>query len=356
MAFVFTPANFPINQVQQLFTNYGITVFGATGANQIYDLNILEGAVSVMLTDMPDDAFDILIEEQIDPYDYFSVGHSIGAKAKELFSSPQLVIGLTGNGLIDGDGFIDGLIAQLGYNAKIFGGIASDDLNFSYAKIFNNRQILEQGGIALVMDGDRILIDGISTSGWEPLGEKKLINKSDRNIVYEIDGEPAITAYIKYYGLPDNVKKTKAILEEYGAKFPLIVYNNGKPPVMRIPVYADPEKLSLAFAGIMPQNSEVRFTVPPTFEIIENTIERFKKVKNRFPEADFVLMFSCKARHIVFSIMLEDEIMFAKRLWDKPLAGYFTYGEFGAGEDGHPAYHNETATLILFKEKQISNI
>jgi len=48
---------------------------------------------------------------------------------------------------------------------------------------------------------------------------------------------------------------------------------------------------------------------------------------------------------------LEDEIKGIRSYWNKPMAGLFTYGEFGNGESGEPDFHNETCTVVVFKEK-----
>jgi hypothetical protein len=233
---------------------------------------------------------------------------------------------------------------------SLFGGVAGDDLKFTGTWVYTNDKKSNNAVIGLIINGEKVRVEGLATSGWTPLGDFQVVNNAKDNIVYEIGGKPAVRAYIEYYGLPDDVKEAVNILGTIGARYPLLVYRWGRTPVLRSPVFGNPKDLSLTFAGKVPQNSKVKFTVPPTFEIMEETIKQFQTLKDKLEDVDFLLMFSCKARHIVFNILLEDEVKGVRAYWNSPMIGFFTYGEFGVALDEMPDYHNETCTVVGFKE------
>jgi len=40
-----------------------------------------------------------------------------------------------------------------------------------------------------------------------------------------------------------------------------------------------------------------------------------------------------------------------QNIWDAPLAGFFTYGEYGKSKNGNNEYHNNACCLVALKEK-----
>ncbi len=114
----------------------------------------------------------------------------------------------------------------------------------------------------------------------------------------------------------------------------------------------DIESRALIFAGGIPQGSKVKFSVPPGFDLIEKTAERVSVLKKTIADPDAVLMFSCKARHLALGPMTEDEAGKIRGIWEKPLIGFFTYGEIGAAKDSLCDFHNETCSMVILEEKK----
>jgi hypothetical protein len=54
--------------------------------------------------------------------------------------------------------------------------------------------------IALGFYGDRLHFGLSVTEGWHPFGPDRLITKSHKNVLYEIDGRPALALYKQYLG------------------------------------------------------------------------------------------------------------------------------------------------------------
>jgi len=69
------------------------------------------------------------------------------------------------------------------------------------------------------------------------------------------------------------------------------------------------------------------------------------------PQADAMILFSCKARHIAFGPLIVREIQGLKDIWNVPMAGCFSYGEFGKARRGKQEFHNITCCWVVLKEK-----
>ena len=217
--------------------------------------------------------------------------------------------------------------------------------------VFSNNRVVNNGLICLILDTDKINITGTATSGWETVGVETIITKSKGNIVYSVDNEPALDFFIKYYNLDVDPKNKSDVVQKIGIKYPLQLIRPNGARVLRAPLFANPEDKSLLFAGRVPQGARVTFSVPPTFEVIEKTINNVKKLYEANQNIDAMIMFSCAARKVALGPLMEDEVEGIRSIWDAPQIGFFTYGEIGNSKDNVPDFHNETCSMVILKEK-----
>ncbi len=195
-------------------------------------------------------------------------------------------------------------------------------------------------------------VNGIATCGWKPIGTTKTITKSKGNIVYTIDDKPALDMIIKYLGVDYNFDSGKEIVTQIGAYYPLQLERENVAPVIRTAMLANREDRSLICAGNVPQGSKVKFSLPPDFDAIETVIEECNELKDEHQqEADALIMFSCISRHLSFGILMSEEISQVHNVWNAPMVGFFTYGEFGKSKTGKHEFHNNTCCLVALKEK-----
>ena len=80
----------------------------------------------------------------------------------------------------------------------------------------------------------------------------------------------------------------------------------------------------------MPEGTEFWFTMPPDFDIVEKIIEEAAQIKiaGGF-DADALLVFSCAGRSPALGPLITLENDGLAKVWSRPKAGFFTYGEFG---------------------------
>jgi hypothetical protein len=69
--------------------------------------------------------------------------------------------------------------------------------------------------------------------------------------------------------------------------------------------------------------------------------------------ADAVLIFSCAGRLSALGPMAREENEGLYNVWNAPMAGFYTYGEFGKGPNGKHEYHSTTCSWVALKEKHL---
>jgi hypothetical protein len=345
LAVVFSSIFQDRNAITDFFTQHEVDVFGCTTAGEIIDDEVMEKSAVIMLMDMKKGSYQILLEEGSDTYKNAA---TIAKLAKEKFAKPNIVIvssGLT----IDAEQIIDG-IRDVDATIPLFGGLAGDDLTMKSSYVFTNGLESSTALLALVLDNDKVQVEGLATSGWDDIGIEKTITKSEGNVVFEMDGEPAVDVFVKFFKFGENMYDRSEIVAMNFAQYPLQMKKANGNIVLRAPLMVDIDRKALIFAGGIPQGSKVKFSVPPGFDLIEKTSVKVSAIKENINEADAVLMFSCKGRHLALGPMTGDEAGMVRGIWDKPLLGFFTYGEIGTAKDNTCDFHNETLSMVVMKE------
>ena len=350
LAIVFLSVKQDREAISRLLDEKGIQIFGSTTSGEFISADISEGGIAIMLLDMNPAYFKLLFLETGEQTTLENAKH-IGLAGKGNFTNPAFIIA-SGWLTQDGENIVEGITNGFGADVTIFGGMAGDDLALDGPLVFTNDQSSSKGLLALIIDEDKIQINGIATCGWKPIGTTKTITKSEGNVVYTIDDKPALDMIMKYLGVDYDFDSGKEIVTQLGALYPLQMEREGVAPVMRTAMFANRNDRSLICAGNIPQGSKVKFSLPPDFDAIEQVVAECKDLKReQQPEADALIMFSCISRQLSFGILIKEEIDQIQKLWDVPLAGFFSYGEFGRSKTGKHEFHNNTCCVLLLKEK-----
>jgi hypothetical protein len=344
LAVVFASVAHEMAEVARVFREAGVDVFGASSAGEIVaggaGESVRERCIVALLLDLDRSAYGIRLVEGEGRTSY-DLGAAAGRWARATFDrGPILVVapGLT----TDGEQVVRGVQREAGADTSIFGGLAGDDLRFTRTYVFTGRKVSSQGVLALAFDGDRVAVDGIASSGWVAVGAEKTVTKAEGNVVHAIDGAPALDVYKDYLGLASD---TDIIIPEY----PLQLQREGY-SVLRAALTAVPGTRSLVYAGTVPEGARVRFSCSPGAEITDQALGEVRAFHRRVPDADALILFSCKGRHMALGPLAEDEVDPIQRLWNVPMVGFYTYGEIGRNAAGATDFHNETCVLVALKE------
>jgi hypothetical protein len=334
-----------------LMSNLGIQIFGSTTSGEFINGDISEGGITIMLLDMNPTYFKIVFQEAGNSSVY-EMAKQLGVIGKNSFVRPAFIIA-SGWINIDGEEIIKGIEDGFEGVPTIFGGMAGDDISLVGPIVFTNNKNSFIGLVALVIDEDRVSVNGIATCGWKPVGVTKTVTKSFGKIVYTIDNQPAFDLVIKYLGLnsEDMIKVTDSIVN-FGANYPLQLERDNAPPVMRTAQLGNLEDRSIICAGNVQEGTKFRFSVPPDFEVIDTVVNECSYMKNHGAhDADVVIMFSCISRYYSLGIMASEEIQRVMEIWNAPFIGFFTYGEYGKSKKGKHEFHNNTCCVVALKEK-----
>jgi hypothetical protein len=358
LAIVFLSVKQDRETVSGLLDEKGIQIFGATTAGEFIDGDIEEGSTVVLLLDLNPAYFKIEFQE-INLQSAVEDAKNLGVIGKKTFRNPALIIA-TGGVFIDGDQIMDGL--QLGFgkpvsSAKeevtVFGGMAGDDLIAEKPIVFTNGKSKDNAIIALIIDEDYVDVRGIATCGWNAIGTTKTVTKSEGNIVYTIDDKPALDMLMKYLGVDVKQEDNKGIVAFLNSwYYPLQLERENGDTVIRATRFANSENRSLICTGSVPQGSKIKFSLPPDFDAIETVVSECASIKDDAQQqADALIMFSCVSRHLSFGASMKEEIDQVKSVWNAPMAGFFTYGEFGKSKIGNNEFHNNACCVVALKEK-----
>ena len=350
LAILFSSPAVDFMAVSEIFQKLGIEVMGSTTAGEIADDIVLEFAVAGMLLDIDSSTYSIAQSSSKGKNTYQS-SLELAQIAKETFKNPSMIV-LSGGLTTDGEEIIRGVRDVMQKEIPLAGGLAGDDFNMEASYVFHNDWKTDEGLVTLILDSDRIEMKNLAASGWQPVGVEKTITKSEGNVVYTIDNEPAIDVFAKYFGLAkEGMDVRKDVAKILGAQYPLQVIRDRGQSIIRTPLIGNSEDGSLIFAGGIPQGARVKFSISPGFDIIENALGEFQGLNQHNPQADALILFSCKARHLALGPMVKDEISGMQKMWKAPLLGFFTYGEIGSLDGDQCDFHNETCSLVVLKEK-----
>jgi hypothetical protein len=347
-AVIFSSVSLNIREISEFLEPRGVKVFGSSSCGEfLYDSGEKviseDGLVCAMLMLEPG-SFDTKMFNG-EGQSSFQLGKTAGNWASGIFANPHVLVVSSGL-MTDGEQLVKGIQESTGSEVKIYGGLAGDDARFRETLVFSETEILPNACLVMVLDSNKYEIEGLATSGWVSIGADKTITRAEGNIVYTIDNQPALDVYKQYLNVNDND------LPEIGVEYPLLIRKNETDVVIRAVLNVDREKKALIFAGTVPEGAVVTFSSSPGFEIIDSTRKKVQEFYDHNNRADLLVLFSCMARHNALGPTISEEIEAAWSRWQKPLIGFFTYGEIGGSYNSACEFHNQTFTLVSIKNRQ----
>jgi hypothetical protein len=349
LAFVFLTDVEEIDPISALLDTEGIAIFGASTSEKFTENGIEPDGIVLLLLDINPAHFKIVIKDYKDTSVYESALQA-GEVAITTFHHPAFIISAA-NLKMPGEQIIKGLLDKAGADVTIIGGMAGEFVKFE-GTVFTNHTKNSSGFISLILDEDKIDVKGIAVSGWKPIGTAKKITKSEGSWIYTIDDKPAMDVIKKFMGKEFVTTESAETIVPINNLFPLQVQRESGIPMMRPALLWNTEDQSVMVGGPVTEGSLFRFSLPPDLDIIDTVIESSKKIKeNELPDADAMVIFSCVGRLASLGPMLPLELDGLAATWHKPMAGFFSLGEFGKLDDSRPEFHGTTVSWVVLKEK-----
>ena len=350
LAVVFSSKSQDLKGICDAMEAEGIAIFGCTTAGEFIDEQTETGSWVMLLMDLNPEYFQIHLEEYPDR-NYREVAHAIAKNVRGSFETPALLIGVS-HVETNGEEILHGFGEVFGQEVNLFGGLAGDDYVLKETCVFTNQKISNCGMICLALDESKVEVQGIATCGWKAIGTEKTVTKSEGNHIYTVEGIPVLDITAKYGGLENVSPDNDRLFVELTCNLPLQLQRENGDPVMRGGLSIDWTDRSFYTNGSVPEGSKVRFSVPPDWDVMEKVVKGVEQLKKeRMPEADALVVFSCAGRIISLGPLMSEELEGVKNVWQVPMAGMFSYGELGRATGGNLELLNLTTCCVALKEK-----
>ncbi len=256
---------------------------------------------------------------------------------------------------VNGTPLLKGLLSVLPKDVSVTGGLAGDGSRFKETLVGFDAIPESKKLVCIGFYGTNIKIGYGSLGGWDSFGVSRTITKSKGNVLYELDGAPALGLYKEYLG------ELAKDLPASGLLFPLnlnIKTDAGNEvEVARTILAVDEKEQSMTFAGDMPEGVVARFMKANFDRIIDGasgaanmSIEALGGNKS-----ELAILVSCVGRKLVLKDRTEEEVEAVKEKIgaQASIIGFYSYGEIcpTAPTERQCQLHNQTMTITTFREE-----
>lgn len=231
----------------------------------------------------------------------------------------------------------------------ITGGLCGDDARFERTLASYNEQPKEGEIIVIGFYGETFEASFSIYGGWTPFGPERLITKSEGNVLYEIDGKPALDLYKRYLGDKAAELPGSALI------YPLNVKSQeNEQSFVRTILNIDEEQNAMILAGDVPEKATVQLMMTNMDNIaIASETAANRAMEGRKTPPELALLISCIGRKLVLDQRVEEEVEEVMSVIgnDTTIAGMYSYGEIAPfyGEQSCKL-HNQTMTITLISE------
>jgi hypothetical protein len=268
------------------------------------------------------------------------------AQAKEGTTlEPALCIATPASLTFSSEEAVKAIKVTVGPDVQLYGAVSGDQWRFKKTYQFFNGEVLTDA-IPLILFSGPICVSSSAQSGWRTIGPVGTVTQAKGNVVYSIDGRPALAFYKALLGeaaVPTG-DRPLAILDADGNISRLRASNE----------VFDAKTGSVTFFGDFSLGDQVQITVADRNDILDGTRASVRLAKQRFPASatpQAVLFFSCSARKLVLGTRTGEEykVLTEEIGKDLPIFGFYGYGEIGPSFSNQDSceFHNETFVTVL---------
>jgi hypothetical protein len=334
----------PINELTSAFPSSHIV--GCSSAGEIFEDMISDGSLSVAIAQFAETDLRVGVA---------AVGSQssgeAGADLARQLSGPDLAgVLVLSEGLdVNGSDLVEGLNENLP-GVTITGGLAGDGDRFEQTWTLVDGKPASGFATAVGLYGDRVQIGHGSQGGWDRFGPERIVTRSRDNVLYELDGEPALELYKTYLG------ELAAGLPATGLLFPLALRatEGDSKQLVRTILAVDEETQSLVFAGDVPEGHLAQLMQANFDRLVGGAEAAAERALILDAPAPFLtIAISCVGRRLVLGERTEDELEAVSHVLPdgNHQVGFYSYGEISPYTEGTCDLHNQTMTLTVVAER-----
>jgi small ligand-binding sensory domain FIST len=252
---------------------------------------------------------------------------------------------------------IDELFALLDRHAPgalAIGGIASGGMNEGESRLIVNDTIITSGVVGVAIQGG-VELRTVVSQGCQPIGERYMVTKVDRNIIQELGGIPPMERLdATLMALSESERQQAAyglqvgiVMDEHRSEFGQGDF------LIRGLLGADRQSGYLAIGDCVQEGQTIQFHIRDAQAAGADLHDLLSKeclaCSSTTPKG--ALLFSCNGRGQRFFLTSHHDIAAVhQHLSTLPVAGFFAGGEIGP-VGGKNYLHGYTASMLLFYDK-----
>ncbi len=206
--------------------------------------------------------------------------------------------------------------------------------------------------VALGLLGQKIVFAHGSFGGWKPFGPTRKVTRCVGNILYELDGEPALAVYKRYLG--DYARE----LPGSGLLFPFEMLSDAGESLgqIRTILGVDEEQGSLVLAGVINPDGYLRLMHAHTNDLVDGAETAAHATIDGVPPHQgqaLGLLVSCVGRKLVMGGRVDEEVEAVQDVLGAStvLCGFYSNGEICPGYQLEAcSLHNQTMTITYLAE------
>ena len=238
--------------------------------------------------------------------------------------------------------------------ASAIGGVASGGSDLGENRMVYNGTIVTEGMTGVALWGP-LTVRMLVSQGCKPIGERYVVTKAERNIIYELGGSSPLQrlqATLAELGA-DGGRQAARVLQVGIAFDEQRERLDQGDFLIRGILGADQRSGGLAISDLVEEGQTVQFHLRDSRAASEELNLMIAKDQVEFPHKTpkGALIFSCNGRgRRFFAEPHHDVRVLHKRAEGMPIAGFFAAGEIGP-VGGKNFIHGYTASVALFAEK-----
>jgi len=184
--------------------------------------------------------------------------------------------------------------------------------------------------------------------GWHRQGDAMVVTSSTGNSVHTLDDRPALDVYLDRHGAPAGIDHDPAAFTAFALTRPLALARRGQVAIRHV-LGADPASRSLICAASLPKGAAAWLATGDPAGTLTAAGDACAEAIEQLAEVPLLalLVFDCAGRRgdLGDDGCVEERRLMSARAGDRPLAGFYTYGEI-ARTRGVNGYHNQTIVAL----------
>jgi len=249
---------------------------------------------------------------------------------------------------VNGSELVRGLRGALPSGTVLTGGLAGDGSDFKATCVGLDADPVEGGIVILGLYGDYLSVAHGSFGGWDSFGLERVVTRAERNILYELDGEPALDLYRRYLGAEARNLPGAALL------FPLKIRcpHDVRTDLVRTVVGIDEAGKAMIFAGDIPSGATAQLMRGNFTHLIDAAGDAARQAVGT-GTASLAILISCIGRKLLLGQRVWEEVDSVTHVLgpDCRTIGFYSYGEIGPHRLTQSCeLHNQTMTITVISE------